>query len=1500
MTSTHDLPLLPALRALLDASSDATFTLDRQGYFTYANATTAAMVHLTPAELLGRHLEREFSHAFSDRWLSEKGRALREGRAVEYDAFNPSIGGWVRVQVVPSEEGVAVQIRDVTAAKRKEALQQLTKALSEARASSQVIEVLLEQATQAAGAYMVALVAPSTDATHLELRGEVGYTPELRARFERFPLSLGIPPSDAARQREAVFVSGEDFDRRYPESLGVRSERTRALASVPLLVEGELWGVLALSFEQARHFDDTEREFVCSLVQQCVQALERARALEAERTARARELLLSRAGELLSASLDPRTVLETVAQLTVPELADWCNIFLPNAAGDLEPSIIAHSQPDMVDYVREYFRRFPLQQDSQSGGVLTFRTQRPQLIPVLDLNGSHNLLPDEQVEMIRRMGLRSVIIVPLIARGRTMGVLELLSTDVGRTYTAQELEFAQEFAHRAAIALDNAQLHAQAQSELRERERLEATLREREASYRALVENAAVGVSRVSPQGHWLDLNPATEQLLGYSREELLGMTFLDVTHPADRGEAGTRPFRRLVAGEIDAFTLEKRYLHKAGHVVWANVTVSAVRDEQGRMQNAVAVLENISDRKLAEQERARFEHLIEESADYIAIGDLQGQGVYVNPAGRKLIGFRDLGEVRGTHILECFFPEDRAFVQEQILPAVFEKGSWQGDFRFRHVRSGESIDIDFNVFLITDPVTGEAQNIASVSRDIRQRKRNEAALQEQTEILSTLNRNNQLISAELDLPTLTQAVTDAGVELTGAQFGALFYSVPDAQSGKMMLYTLSGARLENFTSFPLPRSTHVFGPTLRGEGVVRVADITRDPRYGQNAPYQGMPEGHLPVRSYLAVPVISRSGEVLGGLFFGHEQADVFSERAEQLAVGVAGQTAVALDNGRLYQQLQDSHAQLELRVAQRTRELEEQAVALGAFVRFTEAVGTSTDVYTLAREALEVFRSFFAQCSAAYYERDGKMWRARVWTQDIIPEVVASITSGVSVDAPAFAQVARSQAPVFVDGWNPEREQIADTEEYGTAALYPLLVNERVVGVLAVGLKDAQQWTERDRAVVRSAGRSLNLSLERADIAAQLETQRDTLQARTRALEAFAELTRELTFDTDPYALIRRAQQIVLSLLPEGYALYWELEGDTWRQKSQVGDLRNAELQRQLDAGLPYFETRTVRIPFETGEPLYQDTYDKHHDNLESTVGHIGTTASLPIRVGDAVQGVIVVGLFGQRGWTPTDRALLDTVMRSLSLTLEGARGAHALQQRTQELERSNVELERFAYVASHDLQEPLRTIASFTELLARRYGAGLDQQGLRYLQLVTRGAERMKGLIDDLLVFSRLNAVRETPGHVSLPEVLHEALSRLQGSIEAAGAQVRCGELPDVQGVPSELVQLFQNLIGNAIKFRREGVTPLVSVEAEREGDFWHLQVRDNGLGFDARYAERIFQIFQRLHLREQYEGSGMGLAIVRKIVEHHGGRVWAESKEGSGSVFHLTLPVSEGAS
>jgi PAS domain S-box-containing protein len=228
-------------------------------------------------------------------------------------------------------------------------------------------------------------------------------------------------------------------------------------------------------------------------------------------------------------------------------------------------------------------------------------------------------------------------------------------------------------------------------------------------------------------------------------------------------------------------------------------------------------------------------------------------------------------------------------------------------------------------------------------------------------------------------------------------------------------------------------------------------------------------------------------------------------------------------------------------------------------------------------------------------------------------------------------------------------------------------------------------------------------------------------------------------------------------------------------------------------------------------------------------------------------------------------------------------------------EELARSNEELEQFAYVASHDLQEPLRIVVSYLDLLRKKYRPFLNKEAKEFIGFAVDGAHRMRQLIEDLLSLSRVGTVRSTTEErFSLLSVIEQAVQNLQVSVEDSGAQVTFDEnLPELRGEAVQFVQLFQNLIGNAIKYRKEGVAPAIHISAKKELDRWALSVADNGIGFDMQFVDRIFVVFQRLHGRGAYSGNGVGLAICKRIVERHGGQIWAESKLGVGSTFHFTV-------
>jgi PAS domain S-box-containing protein len=314
-------------------------------------------------------------------------------------------------------------------------------------------------------------------------------------------------------------------------------------------------------------------------------------------------------------------------------------------------------------------------------------------------------------------------------------------------------------------------------------------------------------------------------------------------------------------------------------------------------------------------------EHLaaiIESSEDAIVSKDLNGIIQTWNAAAQRMFGYT-AEEIIGKPVL-TLIPIDRHHEEDEILSRIRSGDRIEHFETIRRHKDGTLLDISLTVSPVKN-AEGKVIGASKIARDIRERKRAEARLHTQTKRLETLYRVTQEISRDLDLQRIVQSVTDLATEVSGARFGAFFYNVLDQKGEWYLLYTLSGAPREAFERFGMPRNTAVFDPTFRGEGIVRSDDIRKDPRYGKNNPHFGMPKGHLPVVSYLAVPVISSTGQIHGGLFFGHDQPGVFTDEAEFMVSAIAAQAAVAMDNARLHQA---SQAEIEeRRKAEEVKEL-------------------------------------------------------------------------------------------------------------------------------------------------------------------------------------------------------------------------------------------------------------------------------------------------------------------------------------------------------------------------------------------------------------------------------------------------------------------------------------------------------------------------------------------------------------------------------------------------
>ena len=392
--------------------------------------------------------------------------------------------------------------------------------------------------------------------------------------------------------------------------------------------------------------------------------------------------------------------------------------------------------------------------------------------------------------------------------------------------------------------------------------------------------------------------NAAAERMFGYTPDEAIGQSIRMII-PDDRKHEEDFVLGRIRAGEAVRHyeTIRRR---KDGSFIPISLTVSPIYDDNGSVIGASKIARDISDRKQADLVARRLAAVVESSDDAIVSKNLDGVITSWNLAAERMFGY-SASEAVGQSI-RMIIPADLQAEEDMVLARIRAGQSVDHYETRRRRKDGSELLISLTVSPIADE-TGVVVGASKIARDSTERARLLALAAEQTAIAQKLSEVGTLVASSLDQSTVIQKVTDTATKLTQAEFGAFFYNVHDPQSGEAyQLYTLSGTPKEAFAKLAHPRATAVFAPTFHGEGTVRLHDVTLDPRYGQNPPYFGMLEGHLPVRSYLAVAVKSAAGEGLGGLFFGHSKPGIFTEYHERLANGVAGWASLALENARLY----------------------------------------------------------------------------------------------------------------------------------------------------------------------------------------------------------------------------------------------------------------------------------------------------------------------------------------------------------------------------------------------------------------------------------------------------------------------------------------------------------------------------------------------------------------------------------------------------------------------
>ncbi|HET6978372.1 MAG TPA: PAS domain S-box protein [Pyrinomonadaceae bacterium] len=437
----------------------------------------------------------------------------------------------------------------------------------------------------------------------------------------------------------------------------------------------------------------------------------------------------------------------------------------------------------------------------------------------------------------------------------------------------------------------------------------------------SLIESADDAIISKTLEGIITSWNEGARRIFGYEADEIIGKPVTILIPEGHRDEEPTILARLRAGQRIEHY--ETVRIRKDGQLIDISLTVSPIKGPDGKIVGASKIARDITAQRQARRALDEASDRLKLALDAARLGDWSWDAktdlTNMSETAAAMFGIPPGPYMTWTQMRELLHPDDRERARLAVETALNTRSEYDIEYRVRNADNSE-VWIAARGHGIYD-TDGSVVGMLGLVQDISTRKANEQTLREQAEALRTLNEVGQTISAELDLHNTVQAVTDAATELIGARFGSFFYNVMNEEGASYMLFTLAGVPREAFEHFPMPRATDLFGPTFRGEGVVRIDDVKKDPRYGRNSPYYGMPEGHLPVTSYLAIPVVSRSGEVLGGLFFGHPERGMFSERDETVVSGLASQAAIAMDNARLYEAAKKARAEAEQAAAENER---------------------------------------------------------------------------------------------------------------------------------------------------------------------------------------------------------------------------------------------------------------------------------------------------------------------------------------------------------------------------------------------------------------------------------------------------------------------------------------------------------------------------------------------------------------------------------------------------
>lgn len=872
-------------------------------------------------------------------------------------------------------------------------------------------------------------------------------------------------------------------------------------------------------------------------------------------------------------------------------------------------------------------------------------------------------------------------------------------------------------------------------------------------------------------------------------------------------------------------------------------------------------------ERALQESEE-RFRQITENIKEVFWVTDpFRMERIYVSPAYREIWGrsAESAGSLSQSW-LGFIHPEDL----DRVLQAVVAKqamGTYDEEYRISRP-DGSLRWIRDRAFPVRN-ATGEIYRITGIAEDVTERKQAEEGLRSRYNELAVLHDVSQAALRSADLHALVEMILDRLLTAFSLDLGniRLFEPIGGRRLAAYRGYGNTDTIRDHYAPVKNPRRDVLISQVIASGKSAVLEDITT-----ADGLAAFKKEGAC---SAIVVPITTEI-ETLGVIELGSRRASTWRSHDVRLLESVGNQVGMAVQRAGLVEE-----------TAARAQEQE-------ALNGLAKAITQSLRRDELLEVALDKVREVTGRERVSIRIRDVNTGRVRlVAHRGFSPEEVEELLNKVR-HSPTERVLASAQ-PLVVNRRSEFEDSEALLAKSGSVAWIPMKAGAQVVGILGISTTTPVPFSNRELGFLQAIANMIGVALENARLFSETE-------ARSREFEALHAIGNAILDTLELETMMERIldQALAIGRFDMGVVRLLDETGECLQPVASRGyrDLRNLENhRRKLDGFTSGAATRRV-----LGDRAVHVVDLSRTDGLRTFKKEdVCTLVAIPLRTENEILGVIQLGTRAQREFHEGELEIFNAIGGQAGIAAQKAglyektkRAQAALAEKAEELARSNTELEHFAYIASHDLQEPLRMVASYVQLLARRYKGKLDAEADEFIGFAVDGATRMQALINALLAYSRIGTKGKPFEVVDCEKIIAVALKDLQLALEESKAVVTHDPLPTVAGDGTQLRQLFQNLIANAIKFR--GVeSPKIYLSAERKGGEWIVSCRDNGIGIDSQFSERIFVIFQRLHSKEEYPGTGIGLALCKKIVERHGGRIWVESEVGKGSTFRFTIPA-----